>query len=338
MDQDKNEISIELHYNFINDNIHSINFYTRNKCSLVQAQIISYIISELYPNEHFDILSLPPMEGSFKDLTVVKFLNKNQGFVMCVTGVIGVIFAGLLFNSQSRANNTTADFNTLEIIEKCKNLGLDDQKIEKIKNICDSYYPKKQKNIFYDTIILNKTITGIEPTITNGDTTLTKKIKKEDFLNYKEEIPKEKEFLITNLSGNIQLSQPFIDKQLQYGRGVAWKGIYYGNNIFDDNDNLVIEDGESIFFYMQDDQYKKQILDQEVSFKNNDNIRVIFDIDRYYDYVSNKYGKPRLYVKIVEAHNDNLVEHKKQLAIKIADKKSKQKNENQISIFDLENK
>lgn len=328
--KNNDEINIELHYNFINNDVHSINFYTRNICSLAQVEIISYIIKTLYPDEQFDILSLPSQDGSYKDLTVVKFLNKNAGVISLFSTLLPV----LLFSSQLRVNNTTADINTINIIKECKSLGLDEEKIQKIENICNSYYPKKQKNIFYESVISDTNIVSIKPTIIGNNKIFEKEINKSDFKNYLEEIPKEKEFLRTDLSGNIQLSQPFIDKQQRYGRGVAWKGVYYGNDILDENGELIVEDGGNIFFYMQDDEYKKQILNQEVSFTSGDNIGVIFDISRYYDYINSKFGNPRLYVKRVLSQNENLVQHKKELTLKRAKIKFEEENKNQKTIFD----
>lgn len=334
MNTDKNEISIELHYGFIDNDIHSINFFVRNTCSLAQVKIISYLIETLYPNERFEILALPPKEGSFKDITVVKFLNKNSGVIASVAALLPV----LLYLSQYRVNTTTADLNTLQIIEKCKSLNSDfpDENLQKLNDVCGSYYPKKQKNIFYQSIISDKNIVNIKPKISeDGKNIFETEIKQEKFKNFIEEIPKEKEFLRVDLSGNIQLSQPFIDKQQQYGRGVAWKGIYYGEDILDEENQLIVEDGENIFFYMQDDEYKNQILNQEISFTSGDNIGVIFDISRYYDYVNHKYGKPRLYVKKVVSHNDNLVQHKKDLALKKKRERAEEKNKNQASLFDI---
>lgn len=332
IDLAKNEIGIELHYYFTNNDIHSINFYVRNTCSLAQVKVISYLINTLYPDEQFEILTLPPQDGSFKDSTVVKFLNENQGVLLTVGTLLGI----LLFNSQIKVNNTTADINTLEIIEKCKSLNLDDEQNQKIQDICDSYYSKKQKNIFYQSVMSDKDVVSIKPTIYEEDKSIFEtEIKKDEFINYIEEIPREKEFLKIDLSGNIQLSQPFIDKQRQYGRGVAWKGIYYGDDVFDDDGHLIVEDGENIFFYMQDDEYKSQILNQEISFTNGDNIRAIFDISRYYNYINNRFGKPTLYVKRVVSHNDNLVQHKKELALK--KKQLEEKNKNQRSLFDIYN-
>lgn len=330
-DLTKNEIGIELHYGFTNNDIHSINFYIRNTCSLAQVKVISYLIKTLYPDERFEILTLSPQDGSFKDLTVVKFLNNNSG----VLALLAVVLPALLYQSQIKVNNTTADINTLEIIEKCKSLNLNDEQNQKIQDICDSYYPKNQKNIFYQSVISDKDIDSIKPTIfKEGKSIFKTEIKKDEFINYIEEIPKEKEFLKIDLHGNIQLSQPFIDKQRQYGRGVAWKGIYYGADVFDDDGQLIIEDGENMFFYMQDDEYKSQILSQEISFTSGDNIGVIFDISRYYDYINNKFGKSRLYVKRVVSHNDNLVQHKKELVLKKAKKKFEEKNKDQLLLFD----
>lgn len=324
-----NEISIELHYNFSNNDIHSINFYTRSECSLAQAKIISFIIRTLYPNESFEILSLPAQEGSFHDSTVIRFLNENTG----VIAIAGLIIPSLLFNSQLKLNNTTSDLNELEIIEKCKNLGLDDDGLQKVREICDSYYPKKQKNKFYESVILDNNITSIKSVVKENNNKFEKEIERRDFTLYVEDLPKEKEFLKTDLSGHIQLSQPFIDKQRQYGRGVAWKGVYYGDDIFDDKGGLLVEDGENIYFYMQDEDYKRQILNQEISFTSGDNIRVIFDISLYYNYVNKKFGKPNLYVKRVLSHNDNLVQHKKDLAFKKEKKKQEKNNINQRSLF-----
>ncbi|MFA6184358.1 MAG: hypothetical protein WC682_04645 [Parcubacteria group bacterium] len=327
----KNEIVIKLHYNFFNNDVHSINFYTKNACSLAQVKIISYVIRTLYPNEKFEILSLPPQDGSYGDWKIIKFLNNNQG----VISVVGVLIPALLFGSQIRLNNTTSDLNILEIVEKCKELGLDDEKIQTVSDICDSYFPKKQKNKFYESVISDSNVTSIKTVVKEDKNSFEKEIYRSDFALYIEDFPKEKEFLRTDLSGHIQLSQPFIDKQQQYGRGAAWKGIYYGGDILDNDGKLLVEDGENVFFYMQDDEYKKQILDQEISFTSGDNIGVVFDISLYYNYTSGKFGKPNLYVKKVVSHNDNLVQHKKDLAIKKDTKKREEKNINQKSLFDV---
>lgn len=330
IDLTKKEISIELHYGFTDRDNHAINFYTRNTCSLAQANIISYLIKVLYPDEVFEILTLPSKEGSFKDLTIIKLLNDNQGVVLA----IGTVLSMLLFSNQMKLNSTTADINTLEIIEKCKSFNLNGEQIQKVQEICDSYYPKKQKNIFYQSVISDKNIISIKPIIFEDTKSIFEtEIKNDNFKDYIEEIPKEKEFLQVDLLGNIQLSQPFIDKQQQYGRGVAWKGIYYGVDVFDEDNQLIVEDGESVYFYMQDDEYKNQILNQKISFTSGDNIRVVFDISRYYDYINSKFGKPRLYVKEVLSHNDNLVQHKKDLRIRKEKKKLEEKNKNQVSLF-----
>lgn len=332
----QNTIVIDLHYNFIDSNAHSINFYTKNACSLAQVEIISYIIDTLYPNERFEIVSLPSQNGSFKDISVVKFLNDNLSIVTIACTVVSTIFPLILYSSQARVNKTTGDINTLSIIEKCKSTGLlDDEEIKKIEEICNSYISKKQKNIFYESVILDNDVISIQPTvIDNNKYVFEEEIPKIYFKDYIEELPKEKEYLKTNLSGHIQLSQPFIDKQKQYGRGVAWKGVYYGQDVLDDSGELIIRDGENVFFYMQDDDYKKQILKQEISFKNGDNINVVFDISRYYSYVNGRYSNPALYVKRVESHNDNLVQHKKDLELKIKKQRLYEKNKNQGSLFD----
>ena len=332
IDLNQNEIGIELHYNFISNDIHSINFHVRTTCSLAQVEILSYLIKTLYPDERFEILSLPSQEGSFKDLTVVKFLNKNSG----VIALLAVLLPAILYKSQFNVNKTTADFNVLQIVEKCKELGLDpsNEEVQKIQDVCDSYYPKKQKNIFYESVMSDKEIVSIKPIISEENKDIFEtEIRKDEFKNYIEQIPKEKEFLKVDLSGSIQLSQPFIDKQQQYGRGAPWKGVYYGNDVLDEKGELILQDGESIFFYMQDDEYKSQILNQEISFTSGDNIGVTFDISRYYDYINSKFGKPRLYVKKVVSHNDNLVQHKKDLALKKQKEKLEEENKNQNSLF-----
>ncbi|MCX6810845.1 MAG: hypothetical protein NTY30_03930 [Candidatus Berkelbacteria bacterium] len=326
----KNQLSILIRFSFCDSNAQAIDLYTRNACVLAQAEIITFILGGLCPGEPFEILTLPPQSGSFKDLTVVKLLNNNTG---CVAA-LSVLLMALLFSSQLKVNNTTSDLNVLEIVEKCKNYGVSEELTEKVKNICSSYYPKKQKNIFYESVIADESVTSIKPTITEDHETFEKEINRSDFREFIEEIPKEKEYLKTDLLGHIQLSQPFIEKQQQYGRGVAWKGMYFGEDVVDDRGEIIIEDGENIFFYMQDDEYKDQILKQEVSFTSGDNIGVIFDVNRYYDYIESRYGKPRLYVKKVTSHNDNLVEHKKELEIKRQVVKREKQNKNQKSLFE----
>lgn len=340
MKEFKNEINIELIYNLINNEDHSISFYTRSTCSVAQVEIISYIIKTLYPNDVFEILSLPAQPGSFKDRISIKFTKQDATLLILLLGFLmeAILFPGQMEadKSNKRESDISADLQTLEIIEKCKDFDLGEEEIEMVKDICASYYPKTQKNTFYETLISDKNIISIKSTATKDNENIFEdEIKRIDFEKYIEKLPKEKEFLKTDLSGNIQLSQPFIDKQQQYGRGAAWRGIYYGNDIFDDNGELIVEDGEYIYFYMQDDEYKKQILGQEISFTSGDNIRVIFDISHYYDFINGKFGKARLYVKKVLSHNDDLVQHKKDLALKKAKKQFKEENKNQTAFFDI---
>ncbi|MFZ2594034.1 MAG: hypothetical protein WAX38_04660 [Minisyncoccia bacterium] len=335
--QKENEICIELHYDFADSDTHSINFYTRNSCSLAQAEIISFVIESLYPEQQFEILSLATKEGSLKDFAVVKFISNSQNTILLATAIstVAAVISILLYSSQKQVNQSTDELNTLAIFEKCKGYDLDDLQIEKIKEICASFIPKKQKNIFYESIISNNEVMCINPKFTQGtNEVFSCRIEKNNFEDYIEKIPKEKEFLKTDLTGHIQLSQPYIDRQQQYGRGVPWKGIYYGLDILDENDELIIGDGANVLFYMQDANYKNQILNQEVNFTSGDNINVVFDISRNYDFVSRKFGGSRMYVKRVVHHNDNLVEHKKNLLLKKEKQRFDEKNSNQGLLFD----
>lgn len=333
------EIRIQLHYDFYDNNSHLLDFYTRKYCSDAQVKILEAVIEILYPSMKYQVLSIPDQKGSFKDNTVVKFLNENQGTVVTATTVIGLVFAGVLFKGDFESNKTGSHLNTLEIVQKCRELNLDDTRISLIENeICNSYGIKSDKNSFYESVRDDEKVSGIRPKVSDGSAGVffDNKIPKDKFNLYIEKIPKRKEFIKEDLFGHIELAQPFILKQQRYGRGTAWRGVYYGKDIiYDDSGSEVLVDGENVFFYMQDDEYKEQILSQEISFRSGDNIGVIFDIGRYYNYLSDAYGNPRLYVTRVTSHNDNLVHHKKELENRKKREKLEKQNKNQSSLFDL---
>lgn len=323
---------VETHYDFMDAKNHLLKSSVRDTCSEAQINVLAYVMETLYPGMDFEIYYEPAGAGSFKDFKIVKFFNKNPGIISAAALAVPTIFSFLTYSDQAKANKVSSDNNRLEIIEKCKSFGIDELKLNEI---CDSYYPIKQRNNFYESLKKENDIIKINSKVFSSSTTfINKTIKKEDFDSYIQAVPKEKEFLKQNNSGNIELSQPYIAKQKQYGRGVSWKGIYYGEDIYDlESGSIIIEDGEDVFFYMQDNEYKNQVLNQDIVFKNSDNIGVIFDIGRYYDYLNKKFGRPRLYITKVVSHNDNLVEHKRNLDTKKEKANFEEKNKEQGKLF-----
>lgn len=336
------ELKLQLHYNFLDNDSHLLDFYTRKTCSESQIRIIEIILGMLYPGVKFQIFSLPAEPGSFKDFSVIRFLNENHGTTSTMLSAITMLFGAVLMNGQIKNDQTSYQLNSLSIIEQCRSLGLDDIQLTLIEQeICESYGIKREKNNFYESLKSDNSINSINSKIENqnGEVLFDELVQREEFENYIEDLPQQKEFIREGQFGNIELAQPFILKQQQYGRGVAWKGIYYGEDVIDtETKEVILSDGESVYFYMQDDEYKGQVLNQDISFTSGDNIGVIFDIGRFYDYVNKKYGKPRVYVKRVTSHNDNLIQHKKDLILKNKIKKFEEQNKDQSSLFDSLNK
>lgn len=325
MNLENNILKLKIHFYFKDLEDHLIRFDVRQQYSASQVLIIQEIISILHPSMDYDIYFLPSENGGYIDNILIEI--KENPVIVSLT-LISLLLSYSSFHKQDESN-------IINFYSVAKDNGYDITGIEQeVEIIFNSYGIKKNRNDIYESLLTDPSILKVETEIfDNNNKIISKTIEKSSFPDMISDIPKSKEFLKEDIIGHIELSQPFINKQEQYGRGVAWRGIYYGDDIIDsDTKETIIKDGENVYFYMQDDEYKKQILDKKINFTNGDNLKVIFDIGRSYDYINKKYANPKLYVKRVLLQNENLIEHKKILNFRKIKEKIEKDNPNQATL------
>jgi len=309
---------------------------TRNECSKSFVAIIKELTVILYPDEEFEIYLLPPKPGSYKD--IIKIVKKNPlGAITAVATVGTLAFVFLTYCDSHQEHKHNEKMQVVDDTAKC--LALNQQMEElggqysienipqgKLTEVCGNLKLKRLKNDRYQILENDEMVAGEETTLRdhNQKTIIQKEISKKDFTKYIESIPENEEYLKTDLSGVIELVS-LVVKQKKEGRGIAWKGVYHGDDIIERGVSIISNEDE-INFYMQDDDFKDQITKHQITFSSGDNIRVVFNIKGALSlgFLQNR----SIYVKEVIKFNEDIIKHKV--------KPTQRKNiilENQASLF-----
>ena len=299
---------------------HSIKARTRNLYTQSQINILIEIVNLIYPDEIIEIYFEPPENGSYKD--TIKVVGGG------VSAIIFGVYSILAYYDSKEANYVST-------FESCLNIINEDNLTEKIKKSCESVGIKKQKNDLFKSVIEDPEVKFVQTVIKNKDRIISfdKKIIREDFSNYLEDIPQVRECTKIDMEGYIELAQPYILKQNQYGPGRPWSGIYYGENLHDEFGVSILENGHSVDFFMQDSDYKDQVYNKVIKFESGDNISVTFDMSAKTDESGHFYKSRRIYVKKVKSQNDNIIKHKQSFDLKKIADKNKTNNFGQGQMF-----
>lgn len=308
-------IIIESHFG-VPDNL--IRSYTRNKCSEDLVGIINEIATILYPDDEFEILLLPSEPGTYKD--VIKLLKKKPLEAVTAVTTIGILtFAFLTYLDSHSEHSHDTKMQIVDDTAKCLALraqlnSLDDQygidKItdEKLNEVCGNIKLKKLKNERYQTLIEDDMVANEQTIIKDfqGQTVFEKTIQKEEFNMCIEYLPENEEYEKKSIEGVIELIS-LVVRQKKEGKGRTWYGTYYGENI-EERGIVILENGQEITFYMQDDDFKEKIKNHEIVFSSDDNIRAKIDIKGELNI--DKLINPSFYVKEVISFNKDIIEHK----------------------------
>ncbi|MCT4617593.1 MAG: hypothetical protein N4A38_05295 [Candidatus Gracilibacteria bacterium] len=305
-------VIIENHFGVPENEIRA---FTRNGCGEDLSLIINEIISILYPNEKIEILFLPPENGSFKD--ILKIVGTG---VVSVSTVGAFVFSALTYFDSHEKSVHDKEMRIIDdnikclkfkkLLEDYKKQGYEVEGIEeeKMKKICGNLFIKKIKNNRIDKLIKDDMVSSDEIKLFDSTKKIIKekKIEKDDFEKYIEYIPENEDFLREDLEGVIEIISPVI-KQEKKGGGLTWKGTYFGEYIKEHGIDILIN-GDIINFYMQDEGFKENIKNHEVTFGNEDNIEVIFSLkcSLALDGPKNK----KIYIKKVKKMNENIVAYK----------------------------
>ncbi len=300
------EFLIETHYGVQGN---ALNYNTRKVCFESEIIILQTILQKFYPILEIEILCLPAENGSFKEIKKIILKGELEKTPIAISfTALSLLLAIYSTFIQS------PKMHPLEQAEICKKL-LNDNSLDlsnALIELCKDVGVKKTKNNRTEALIQNTLIEYEETIIKLPDVKIiyNKRVNRTDFHRQIEYIPENIEFLKENITAHIELAQPYLLKQTQKGKGKTWSGIYYGNDIIDENGNNVISDGEIIKFYMQDKEYKSRMYSHQIQFETGDNIKIILDISAKFDPFYRTYKFKRVNIKEVSAHNDNLIPHK----------------------------
>ena len=286
---------------------------TRNKCSQDLAQIITELAIILYPDEELEVYLLPTEDGSYID--IVKIVS---GTAITVSTVGVFAFQILTYIDSHKEHIHSERMQVIDDTSKCfalkqqlKELNgsydIDNISEEKINKVCGSLKLKKLKNDRYKALIEDDMVSSDETILKNHEKqiVLQKKVKRIDFEKHIE-VLLEEEYSKEDYEGIIELISPIL-RQKREGKGIPWKGTFYGEDVNEKGVNI-LSNGEEVNFYMQDPDFKKQIENHEVKFTSGDNMRVKFEIRG--EIVGDEIQHKAIYVKNVINFNEDVIEHK----------------------------
>ena len=312
-------LTIESHFGVPGNLIRS---HTRNKCSDDFVGIISGIAKILYPEEEFEIYLLPAEDGSYTDIIRIfnnakKELRKNPIIIVTTVGILAVSLLNYadthsqhLHDEKMQVVDDTAKCLSLkqQIAELSKQYEIEELPEEKLNEVCGNISLKKLKNDRYKTLQEDEMVSSDETIVKNSKSEIifVKKVERDDFECHIEALPENEKYLKQNLEGVIEL-ESLVLRQKKEGRGIQWRGFYFGDDIKERGINI-ISNNEEISFYMQDADFKEKIDNHQIVFKSGDNMRVLFDIsgDLNIDTIQNI----SIYIKEVKKFNADIIEHK----------------------------
>lgn len=314
-------VTIESHFGVPE---HMIRAHTRNQCSEDLVTMIQEVALILYPEQEFEVYLLPSEVGSYKD--IIRILNKNSGAITAVCAVGALVFTFLTYIKDTTSEDVSKCLSLQTQIETLRQQGYEIENIptEKLDEVCGNLKLTKLKNDRYQTLLDDGIVSEEETILKNAEAKEVSKktIKKEAFQMCIEAVPENEDYSKENVNGFIELIS-LVVKQKKEGKGIPWKGIYYGEDVKERGIDVLLN-GEEISFYMQDKEFKQKIDAHEISFSSGDNMGVIFNIrgSLKIDFLQNK----SIYITEVQKFNEDIVEHK----VKIARRQQKQDPTDQL--------
>lgn len=338
--QDKSSITFELHFWVV---WHEIRWTTRNRCSDDLIRMVYETALILYPDEEFEVYFYPAQPGSYAD--IAKIVKKNSGAIIIWTATVGAcVFAWLTWHDSHQEHVNNQNIQILENatqkcpefkkkLEEMKKSGLEIDEVgeDALKAICENVRITKSKNDYWQTLHQDDMVQYDEIILKNSSNSpiTSKRVNNQDFSKYIEYVPENEEYWKDDFTWIIELISP-VFRQKKWWKWTPWKGIYYWEDIKERGVNI-LQDGEEIQFYMQDNEFKKEITEWKRAFQAGDNLKVKFGIkgllNMNYLIIQNR----KIYVSLVEALNEDIVEHKEKLEIKKRNKNLE--NKLQLPLF-----
>lgn len=256
---------IELHY-FFNDDSHSLDAFTRNKC---EAEFL-FIVKEVLKTFDLDIKieTVVPQEGGLKELWTL--IGNNNAQLSVIIGLLSLILSQMPYTdkelTQLQKENLRLSIKEhklkIEQLEENKPLP-NKEKEDIIKYFNSDYKILKHRSSFYETIKQNEKITKLTTSnlYNNKIVQTVKTIERDDFHKY---IKLENKLPVEIIDdAEIEIISPILKKGT-----FKWKGIYNNN---------------SIDFYMKDKIFKESVFNGKESFSSGYNIKCVLEIKNAID-------------------------------------------------------
>lgn len=302
-------ITLESHF-WVPD--HAIRIDTRNICSKELVNLIHRVVSIIAPEETIEVFILPPEPWSYTD--VLKIIWSG---IVWLSSIIGAVYAILTYHRDSDKIQLEMIKDCIETMQIASNLSKNIEIDDSVLNIlCEDYGIKKIKNTRYKILEEDEMVEYEETVIKGADkqSICQSRIERQNFSKMQFALPEDEKYEKENFSGLIELVS-LVVKQKKQGRGIAWKGTYFWNDIIYEGIKI-LEDKEDIDFFMQDQEFKQKIKNQEISFSNWDNMEVLFSIKA--DISAGIIKNRNIYVNTVLGFNYQIVPHTEKREKKIS--------------------
>ncbi|EHK9101512.1 hypothetical protein M5224_004706 [Vibrio parahaemolyticus] len=262
---------LQMHY-YLENGSHSMDAIARNKCESEVLAIVQEIAKVL--NTQIVIEAEAWKEGGLRDIWA--FTNANAAVISVIVSIAGIVISRIPTTDPELAQLQKEDLK-LSILERRINLAklqkeVEEDKVtqdtvEKVASLVDTNYKVvTRKSNFYKQLNNTPKITkvGINGLDKEGEEAFKEAmVQRSDF----------KRFILHSNSLPVQIEDnaviEIISPVLRKGRH-KWKGIYKG---------------ESISFSMNDHDFKRDVLTEQISFTHGAVIKCVLHIHRKLDEV-----------------------------------------------------
>lgn len=311
-------LTLESHFWVID---HAIRPDTRNICSKELVSLIYRVASIITPEEKIEVLILPSEIWSYKDVFKITW-------GIPIVAILWAVWWYLNYQDSHERHQMDMIHSCTEEIQRIENMTWVSFSIseDKIYELCEDYGIQKNKNIRYKTLAEDDMIEYEETIIKTQDrqNIFQSSIQRQDFQRMIVPLPEGEEYEKEDIKWTIELIS-LVVKQKKEGKGIPWKWTYFWDDIVYQGIKI-LENNEDIDFFMQDNEFKQRIKNQEIQFSSWDNMSVSFKMNVEISAGVTKNRK--IYVSKVLWFNNQEIPH--------IDKKEKEKESNrQESLFDI---
>lgn len=311
-------LTLESHFWVVD---HAIRPDTRNICSKELVSLIYRVASIIAPEEKIGVLILPSEIWSYKDVFKITW-------GIPIVAILWAVWWYLNYQDSHERHQMDMIHSCTEEIQRIENMTWVSFSIseDKIYELCEDYGIQKNKNIRYKTLVEDNMIEYEETVIKTQDrqNVFQSRLQREDFQRMIVPLPEGEEYEKEDIKWTIELIS-LVVKQKKEGKGIPWKWTYFWNDIVYQGIKI-LENNEDIDFFMQDNEFKQRIKNQEIQFSSWDNMSVSFKMN--VEISAGETKNRRIYVSRVLWFNNQEIPH--------IDKKDKEKESNrQQSLFDI---